>query len=84
MGMLAVDPARQKQGLGRHLVGAAEEVLRRAGCEAVDISVLSLRPELLPVYRHFGFQESGTEEFNHGRTFREPMECHMVVMSKHL
>jgi hypothetical protein len=46
--------------------------------------VLSLRPELLPLYRRFGFVESGTEEFNHGRTFREPVECHMVVMSKGL
>jgi predicted N-acetyltransferase YhbS len=82
MGMLAVDPARQGQGLGGLLVGKAEEILRHAGCQAVDICVLSLRPELLPLYRRFGFQESGTEEFNHGRSFREPVECHMVVMSK--
>jgi predicted N-acetyltransferase YhbS len=84
MGMLAVDPAHQGQGLGGLLVGKAEEILRRAGCNGVDICVLSLRPELLPLYRRFGFVESGTEEFNHGRTFREPMECHMVVMSKAL
>jgi predicted N-acetyltransferase YhbS len=84
MGMLAVDPARQGQGVASLLVGAAEENLRRAGCEAVDICVLSLRPELLPLYRRFGFVESGTEEFSYGRTFREPIECHCVVMSKEL
>jgi predicted N-acetyltransferase YhbS len=84
MGMLAVDPARQGQGMGGLLVGAAEEELRRARCQDVDICVLSLRPELLPLYRRFGFVESGTEEFSYGRTFREPVECHLVVMSKAL
>lgn len=84
MGMLAVEPERQGQGLSTLLVGTAEDHLRRAGCEAVDISVLSLRPELLPLYRRFGFVESGKEEFNVGRTLREPMECHFVTMTKEL
>jgi predicted N-acetyltransferase YhbS len=64
MGMLAVDPARQGTGLASLIVQAAEERLRNLGCEAVDISVLSLRPELLPIYRRFGFVETGTEGFS--------------------
>jgi ribosomal protein S18 acetylase RimI-like enzyme len=84
MGMLAVDPASQGKGLASLMVKAAEDELRGLGCEAVDISVLSLRPELLPIYRRFGFVETGTEEFRYGRTFREEVECHCIVMSKPL
>ena len=84
MGMLAVDPACQGKGLASLMVKAAEDRLRSLGCETVDISVLSLRPELLPIYRRFGFVETGTEEFRHGRIFREEVECHCIVMSKPL
>ena len=51
LGMLAVDQERQGEGLGRRMVEAAEDRFRRMGCEAVDITVLSLRPELPPIYR---------------------------------
>jgi ribosomal protein S18 acetylase RimI-like enzyme len=84
MGMLAVDPARQGTGLASLLVEAAEEYLRQQGCTVVDISVLSLRSELLPLYRRFGFVETGTEEFAFPRTFKTDVECHCVVMSKPL
>jgi len=51
---------------------------------AVDISVLSLRPELLPLYRRYGFVETGTEEFHFSRNLRDGAECHCIVMSKPL
>jgi predicted N-acetyltransferase YhbS len=84
LGMLAVDPARQGTGLASLIVHAAEEHLRRLGCMAVDISVLSLRPELLPLYRRFGFVETGCEEFAFSRALRPGAECHSIVMSKPL
>jgi ribosomal protein S18 acetylase RimI-like enzyme len=84
MGMLAVDPARQGTGLASLIVRAAEELLRSRGCLAVDISVLSLRPELLPLYRRFGFVETGREAFAFPRTFKTDVECHCIVMSKAL
>jgi GNAT superfamily N-acetyltransferase len=49
LGQLAVDPAHQGAQLGRRIVEAAEDHLRRQGCAAVDITVLSLRTELPPV-----------------------------------
>lgn len=82
LGMLAVDPARQRSGLGRRLVEAAEDRLRKLGCEAVDITVLSLRPELLPIYERLGYVETGTEEFHPSRPLRPGVECHCIVMSK--
>jgi GNAT superfamily N-acetyltransferase len=84
LGQLAVDPAHQGAGLGRLIVEAAEEHLRRQGCAAVDISVLSLRPELLPIYRRFGYVETGVEEFNPSRALKSGGTCHCVVMSKQL
>ncbi|MFY9853766.1 MAG: GNAT family N-acetyltransferase [Terracidiphilus sp.] len=84
LGMLAVDPASQGAGLGGLLVGAAEDHLRRQGCEAVDLNVLSLRPELVPVYRRFGYIESGTDNFNPSRPLKAGIECHCIVMSKQI
>jgi ribosomal protein S18 acetylase RimI-like enzyme len=84
LGMLAVDPARQGTGLAGLIVHAAEEHLRRRGCTAVDIGVLSLRPELLPLYRRFGFVETGREEFIFSRALKPGAECHCIVMSKPL
>ncbi len=84
LGMLAVDPSRQGQGLARRLMEAAEEYLRALGCQVIDITVLSLRPELLPLYRRFGFVETGTEEFSYPRKFRTGAECHCIAMSKPL
>jgi ribosomal protein S18 acetylase RimI-like enzyme len=84
LGQLAVDPAHQCAGLGRFLVEEAEEHLRRQGCEAVDISVLSLRSELLPIYRRYGYVETGVEEFRMSRAIKDQAECHCIVMSKKL
>ena len=83
-GMLAVDPAHQRSGLGRRMMEAAEEHLRRHGCEAVDITVLSLRPELPPLYRRLGFVETGTEEFVYPHPIKDGQQCHCIVMSKPL
>ncbi len=84
LGMLAIDPAHQRSGLGRRLVEAAENRFRGMGCEAVEITVLSLRPELPPIYRRFGYVETGTEEFVPSQPLREGLECHCIVMTKRL
>lgn len=84
LGQLAVDPDHQGSGLGRLLVEAGENQLRGNGREWVDISVLSLRPELLPIYRRYGYVETGTEEFRMSRSLIGAAECHCIVMSKKL
>ena len=84
LGQLAVDPAQQCKGLAIRLVAADEEHLRRQGCEAVDILVLSLRPELPPIYRRHGYVETGAEEFHSPRPLKPGNECHCIVMSKQL
>ncbi len=84
MGQLAVDPAHQRAGLGRVLVEAAENHLRARGCKAVDIVVLSLRPELPPIYRSIGYIETGTGPFTPQRALAPGVECHGIFMTKQL
>jgi GNAT superfamily N-acetyltransferase len=83
-GMLAVHPEHQKNGLGTKMVGVAEEYCRGKGCGAMDLCVLSLRPELPPIYRKLGYVESGVEEFHPARAFIGTMDCHCILMSKAL
>ena len=84
LGMLAVDPAHQCYGLGRRLMKAAEAHFRDQGCDMLEITVLSLRPELLPIYRRFGFVEAGSEEFHYPHPLAPGLECHCIVMHKPL
>jgi ribosomal protein S18 acetylase RimI-like enzyme len=84
MGMLAVDPAHQRAGLGSRMLEAAEEHFRAKGCDAIDITVLSLRPELPPIYRRLGFVETGIEAFHPSQPLKAGLECHCIVMSKTL
>ena len=83
-GMLAVDPGHQQSGLGRRMMQAVEDHFRAHGCNAVEITVLSLRPELLPLYRRFGFIETGTTEFHYPHPLAPGLECHCIVMQKPL
>jgi len=84
MGLLAVDPERQRLGIGWRMMQEGEAWLRDHGCEAVDIIVLNLRTELFPVYRRFGFVEVRTEPFQPSRPLQPGFECHGIVMSKAL
>jgi len=47
LAMLAVDPAHQGKCLGRHDGSICRELLRQQRRKGMDLSVLSLRPELL-------------------------------------
>jgi GNAT superfamily N-acetyltransferase len=81
-GMLAVDPAEQGKSLGRFMIAAAEQYGRNHECKHMDISVLSLRPELLPFYRNLGYAETGTEDFHPTRPLKAGFKCHAILMSK--
>ena len=84
LGMLAVHPLHQGKGWGRIMVEAAEDYFRRQNCTAVDMLILSLRPELPPFYRKLGYAETGIREFRPSRPIKPGVECHCIVMSKSL
>jgi N-acetylglutamate synthase-like GNAT family acetyltransferase len=82
LGLLSVDPTRQKQGLSRRLMEAAEDHCRSNGRRFIDLTVVNLREELPGYYRHLGYVECGTSPFTAGVPTTRP--CHLINMTKEL
>jgi GNAT superfamily N-acetyltransferase len=81
-GLLSIDPARQRSGLGSRLVEAAEQWGREKGCRFMDLRIVNLREELPAFYRRMGYVEDGTDPFPADAPTKLP--CHFVNMSKAL
>jgi N-acetylglutamate synthase-like GNAT family acetyltransferase len=84
LGLLSVDPARQKCGLGRQLVSAAEEFAREIRARHMDLTVVNLRTELPPFYEKLGYTVSGTQPVHEDLASRVNQPCHLIRMSKPL
>ncbi len=82
LGLLCVDPARQRVGLGAWLMAAAEDRCRAAGIHGVDLQFVNLRKELPAYYHRLGYVESGTAPFPAHVPTSQP--CHFIKMSKEL
>jgi predicted N-acetyltransferase YhbS len=81
-GLLAVDPTRQKSGLGKLLVAELEDHFRRAGCHWSEMRIVNLRSELPAFYHRLGYVETGTLPFT--APVAPKLHCHFIVMSKKL
>jgi GNAT superfamily N-acetyltransferase len=81
-GMLSVRASRQDTGLGRAMIQAAEQHCRNKGCKRMELTVLSLRAELPPLYRKFGYNETGREPFQTTRLLEGYPSCELILMSK--
>lgn len=84
LGLLSVDPAVQGTGLGRRLAAAAEEFAREMGAHHMDLTVVNLRTELLPLYEKLGYTVSGEEAIPAEMAQRVSRPCHFIRMSKPL
>lgn len=88
LGMLTVDPGLQAGGLGKRLMKDAENTARARGAEAMLISVIQLRTELIEWYRRHGYKPAGkTKPFPYGdQRFGEPKrrDLHFEVFEKRL
>lgn len=60
-GMLSVDPALQRGGIGRALREHAEEFCRQKGCSEMTLTTGDFRTELVPYYTRAGYRVVGTE-----------------------
>ena len=60
---LAVEPARQRQGLGRRLMAAAEEWLREHGAVKIQLMVRNENAATRHFYERRGYQESDVVVF---------------------
>lgn len=81
-GLLAVEPQRQRSGIGVRLIAAAEEHCRSAGCRFMDLTFVNVRQELPGYYQRFGYTENGTLPFPADQVSKIPV--HLVRMSKSL
>ena len=82
LGLLSVDPQRQKSGLGSQLMDAAENHCAKAGSRFMDLRIVNVRKELPSFYHHRGYVETGTEPFP--PVLSPKLPCHFVKMSKPL
>jgi GNAT superfamily N-acetyltransferase len=62
LGMLAVEPTGQTQGVGKFLLKAAEDYGRQQGCTTSKMTVISVRPELIAYYERQGYRQTGATE----------------------
>ncbi len=82
LGLLSVDPERQKSGVGSTLMREAEERSVRAGFRFMDLRTINLREDNRAFYRRRGYAETGTEPFPSDVPTKMP--CHFVNLSKQL
>ena len=54
---LAVEPARQRGGLGRALMAEAERLLRAAGCPKINLLVRADNAAVIAFYERIGFSQ---------------------------
>lgn len=89
IGMVTVDPARQGQGLARHLMAAAEHLARATfGATRIELTAIRQRGELISYYERRGYTRTGEERpFPHDNPrFGLPrrQDLAFVVMAKDL
>jgi N-acetylglutamate synthase-like GNAT family acetyltransferase len=82
LGLLSVNPAYQKGGLGSVLMTEAEAYCRKYGSRFMDILIVNLRQELPGFYQRRGYSPTGTTPFDEDVETRIP--CHFINMSKAL
>ena len=80
IGLLSVDPVKQRLGIGARMMQEAEDLGRRAGCRFADIRIVNVRPELPVIYHKLGYVEIGVESAAPIKTATMPV--HFVRMTK--
>jgi N-acetylglutamate synthase-like GNAT family acetyltransferase len=82
LGLLSVDPSRQRSGLGSRLVAAAEKHARASGIQNMDLRIINLRMELPEFYARRGYVTTGTSPLSPEVQTKQP--CHFINMTKPL
>ncbi|MBS1950635.1 MAG: hypothetical protein OJF59_000856 [Cytophagales bacterium] len=59
LGMFAVDPDVQSQGVGKKILLAAEEHALKQNCRTIYMTVISVRTELIAWYNRNGYMQTG-------------------------
>jgi ribosomal protein S18 acetylase RimI-like enzyme len=88
LSMLAVDPARQADGLGKSMMASAEKFAQERGAVRMKISVVNRRESLLAWYERQGYRRTGAiEPFPYGDpTVGTPLcdDLALIILAKEL
>jgi predicted N-acetyltransferase YhbS len=86
LGMLTVAPHLQAKGIGKLLLSAAETQALIWGCSIINMTVISVRNELIAWYQRHGYHKTGeTKPFPADPAFGLPKQyLEFVVMEKKL
>jgi len=85
LGMLTVSPQLQNKGIGKILLAASEPEARKRNCNAVFMSVISVRTELINWYKKHGYIDTGeTKPFpsNNPKFGIPKTELEFIVLEK--
>lgn len=86
LGMFSVSPVLQGGGVGKQLLGAAEEYARAINCSSIYMSVISVRTELINWYKRHGYIETGERKpfIEDGKSGRHLQPLEFVILEKAL
>ncbi len=86
LGMLTVSPDLQAKGIGKQLLTAAESMARHCGCSTIEMTVISVRKELIAWYERHGYAATGeTAPFPTDPKFGLPKQSlEFIVLEKQL
>jgi ribosomal protein S18 acetylase RimI-like enzyme len=62
LGMLTVSPHLQNKGIGKILLKASEDEARKNNCDAIFMTVISQRTELINWYKKHGYVDTGEKK----------------------
>ena len=84
VGMLTVSPTEQTKGIGKKLLSASEDYAQKQNCTSMQMTVISVRTELIHWYERRGYYKTGeTIPFTSDTKFaitKQPLE--FLVMEK--
>lgn len=79
-GPFAVDPKLQGQGIGKALLTYVYTMAKEKNCVSIDIEVVHLRTDIIPMYIKLGYEKIGEAPFP--RPEYTTRECHFVLLRK--
>jgi ribosomal protein S18 acetylase RimI-like enzyme len=86
LGMLTVSPLLQAKGIGKQLLIEAEKYAKEQRCSIIEMTVISVRTELIAWYQKHGYNNTGeTKPFPDDIKFgipKQPLE--FIVMQKEI
>ena len=84
LGMLSVSPQIQAKGIGKKLLKAAEDHARQLQCNAIEMTVISVRHELIAWYERNGYHKTNiTKPFHNDGRFGVPRKAiEFIVLEK--